>query len=308
MGDKIRVTNLSDQCRLDVFLSGKLGISRNRIQGLIEEGKILLNAGKVKKNIKIKEGDLIEVTAPLIPEQKINAENIPLDVIYQDDDIIVLNKIAGMIVHPTTKIKSGTLVNALLFHFKVLSDIGGIERSGLVHRLDRDTSGVLVAAKTNPVHTFLSQQFKNREVKKKYIALVHGEVKKEENIETFFGRHPRAREKMSTWGGFDTGKKAITEIKIIEKFKDATLLEVHPRTGRTHQIRVHLAYIGHPVLGDKVYIESSKLKAQSLKLTVSRHMLHAQSIRFLHPGTGKYAEFSVPIPEDMQRIIDNVRS
>jgi len=283
----IRVDNLLQPCRLDVFLSEKSGISRNQIQSLILEGKVLLNGKKVKKNIKVKQDDIIEITTPQVFEQRINPENIPLDIIYEDDDIVILNKMAGMVVHPTSKIKTGTLVNALLFRFKSLSTIAGIQRPGVVHRLDRDTSGIMIVAKTDFAHISLSQQFKNRKVKKKYIALVWGDVKKEEKIETFFGRHPRARQKMSTWGGFDKGKKAITEIKILKNFENSTLLEVCPLTGRTHQIRVHLASIGHPVVGDKVY-------GRNLKLRIERQMLHAQSIGFVHPRTGKYMEFSAP--------------
>ena len=284
-------------------MSAKSGISRNQIQNLIAEGKVLLDGKKVKKNIKVKDGDLIEITTPTLFEQEIKPENIPLDIIYEDEDIVLLNKKAGMVVHPTSKIRTGTLVNALLFHFKNLSTIGGRERPGLVHRLDRDTSGIMVAAKTDLAHIFLTQQFKDRKVKKKYIALVHGRVKEEEKIETFFGRHPRMRKKMSTWGGFDRGKKAITEIKILERFEDSTLLKVYPRTGRTHQIRVHLASIGHPVIGDRVYRDNSRFKIQDSRLKIKRQMLHAQSIGFIHPGTGKYMEFSVPVPEDMQQVI-----
>lgn len=317
MEGEFRVNNLPDKVRLDVFLATKSGISRNQIQNLIAEGKVLLNGKEVKKNIKIEEGDLIQITAlptswvPTseyqVSKQKIKPQNIPLNIVYEDEDIIVLNKSAGMVVHPTSKIRSGTLVNALLFHRSTLSRIGGEERPGLVHRLDRDTSGIMVVAKNDFAHLFLAKQFKDRKVRKKYIALVYGEVKEEVEIETFFGRHPRSRKKFSTWGGFDRGKKAVTIIKILEKFKDYTLLEVYPKTGRTHQIRVHLAYIGHPVVGDRVYGKNSEFRIQNVEYNVKRQMLHAQSIGFVHPKTDKYIEFSVPISEDMQKVIEKLR-
>jgi len=316
MEGEFKINNLLNPERLDVFLAGKSGISRNQAQHLINEGKILLNGKKVKKNVRIKKGDLIEITVLQTFEQKIKAENIPLNIIYEDEDVLIINKMAGMVVHPTSKIKSKTLVNALLFHSKTLSTIGGAQRPGLVHRLDRDTSGIMIVAKTNPAHISISQQFKNRKVKKKYIALVCGNVRGEEKIETFFGRHPRARQKMSTWGGFGKGKKAITEIKILERFGDATLLEVSPLTGRTHQIRVHLASIGHPVIGDKVYGEKSKVKSQKharqifsggSKLMVERQMLHAQSVGFVHPRTNQFVEFSIPIPEDIKQVINKLK-
>lgn len=302
---KINVNNLGQFERIDSFLAKNIDLSRSRIQLLIEEGKIFLNGTRAKKDTKIKNSDIIEIEYDA-ESDTVKPQNIALDVIYEDEDILVINKPAGLIVHPAGRIKSGTLVNALLYHCSFLSDVGGEERPGLVHRLDKDTSGVMVIAKNNKAHAFLSKQFKDRLVKKKYTAIVHGCLKQEEKIETFYGRHPRERKKMSTWGGLDRGKKAITEIKILKRFKNATVVEAFPKTGRTHQIRVHLASIGHPIIADSVYGTSLFEMPDGTRISDKRQMLHASSIGFTHPVSGKYVEFSAEIPEDMKNILEEI--
>jgi len=309
---KLEVGGIKEPVRLDVFLAGRLGLSRNYIQKLIEEGNVSLGkAKKIKKDLRLRNGDTIEIVLPPPGNAVAQPEDIPLDIIYEDTDVLVLNKKAGMVVHPTSKVFTGTLINALLFHLGSTFVVGSPQRPGIVHRLDRDTSGIMVVAKTSLAYTSLVKQFSNREVYKKYLALVSGDVKQEGEIETFFGRHPMLRQKMSVWGGLygrrgTSARKAITVIKILERFGHCTLLEVFPRTGRTHQIRVHLSYLGHPVVGDKTYGGNSVLMVNERKFSVKRQMLHAWSIGFTHPATGRYLEFTAPVPEDMQEILEEL--
>jgi len=302
---EIKIDNLKQIERIDSFLTKIINISRSRIQSLIKEGKVFLNGVKAKKDEKVKNLDTVEIDYDA-DNDIVKPENIALDIIYEDDDILVINKPPGLIVHPAGRIKSGTLVNALLFYCSSLSNMGGDERPGLVHRLDKDTSGVMVVAKNNKAHAFLSKQFKDRVIKKKYTAIVQGCLKQEEKIETFYGRHPRERKKMSTWGGLDRGKKAITEIKILKQFKNATIVEAFPKTGRTHQIRVHLASIGYPIIADKVYGTGVFEMPNGVKLNNKRQMLHASSLAFMHPISGKFMEFNAGIPEDMKKTLEEI--
>lgn len=276
--------------RLDVYLSeyflGKY--SRTFLQNIICGGNALINGKLTKANHKILQSDEIDITFPEAVEFKLKAENIPLDVIYEDKDILVINKPAGMVAHPGAGVKKSTLVNALLNHCKDLSGIGGVLRPGIVHRLDKDTSGIMIVAKNDLAHRGLSKQFKNRAVGRKYAALVEGIVEFDnDQINLPITKHPKDREKMSVeW--FANAKEAITMYKVIKRFKDSTLLEITPVTGRTHQIRVHMKAIGHPIVGDKKYGAKTD--------PFGRQALHAKWIKFFHPVLKKDMEFSCPTP------------
>ncbi len=306
----ISITPESANQRIDKFISSQdASLSRSYIQQLIHEGRVTVSGKTVKSSCKLKQGDEIRIEIPpLIPPfikggagGVVKPEPIPLDIIYEDDSVIVVNKPAGMVVHPAAGNYSGTLVNALLYHCKnTLSGIGGIERPGIVHRLDKDTSGLLMAAKDDWTHRHLSRQLKEKTAVRKYIALVKGNIMDNSGkIEKPIGRHVSDRKKMST--KTRKGRTAITEFNVIERFGDYTLLEARLKTGRTHQIRVHLSSIGYPVAGDRVY---GRGKAQ---LFICRQMLHAQTLGFIHPKTGKYLEFTSIIPDDMKKILDYLK-
>jgi 23S rRNA pseudouridine1911/1915/1917 synthase len=295
---RIKVEHAGVGKRLDVFLSeAHPGLSsRSHIKKLIEEGHILLNEAPAKPHHKLKSGDAITVD---LASQKaagaVAAENIPLDVRHEDEYLLVVNKPAGMSSHPALGLNTGTLVNALLHHCKTLSSVGASERPGIVHRLDKDTSGLMVAAKDNDTHRLLAKQFKERTAKKKYIAFVMGLVELDSGvIELPIGRHPSQRQKLTV--RFSESRDAITEYKVLRRFKDCTMLELTPKTGRMHQLRVHLSYIGHPIIGDAVYGKKSDL--------ISRQALHAAMLGFIHPATKKYLEFSAELPADMKKLQD----
>jgi 23S rRNA pseudouridine1911/1915/1917 synthase len=296
---KFKVTSAEKDLRLDVYLTGKdLGLSRSHNQVLIKTGQVAVNGLRKKASHKLKPGEEIVVNIPEPRKLELEPENIPLDILYEDGEIIVVNKPAGMVVHPAAGNYSGTLVSALLYHCENLSGINGILRPGIVHRLDKETSGVLVIAKTDAAHLNLARQFEERKVKKKYLALVHDNIKEEEvTIDTPIARHSRNRKKMAVVPG---GREAITRFKVLERFRDYTLLEVTPYTGRTHQIRVHLAHIKHPLLGDALYGRKKKKKME-----INRQGLHAYSLGFSHPLSGEYREFIAPLPWDMRKFIEN---
>jgi 23S rRNA pseudouridine1911/1915/1917 synthase len=285
--------------RLDIFLARKIGLSRSQVDKLIKSGFVKLNNEKTKPGYRIKTDDRIYVKVP--PAQVIEAkpENIPLDIVYEDKDIIVLNKPAGIVVHPAAGNTEGTLVNALLHHCSDLSGIGGAIRPGVVHRLDKDTSGLIVFAKNDEAHSNLSQQIKSRKVKKIYIAIVHGEVKNDKGeIDAPLGRHPVQRKKMAVIRSYKLKKRAaLTYYKVLKRYKNYTLLELDLKTGRTHQIRVHLSYLGHPVVGDITYSRKKN------DIGAVRQLLHAKTLGFNHPITGKYMEFNSEMPDDMKSVI-----
>jgi 23S rRNA pseudouridine1911/1915/1917 synthase len=289
------------ETRLDVFLSKQLeDKSRSYIQNLIEEEKVLVNTKVRKSNYKLKEGDIVEIEIPEPVSLEIKAEAIPLDIVYEDSDVIVVNKPQGMVVHPASGVYEGTLVNALLSHCKDLSGINGVTRPGIVHRIDKDTSGVIVVAKNDTAHNSLSEQFKEHSMKRVYVALVEGVVKQEEGtVDAPLARHPVERIKIAV---ARDGRRAVTHYKAVERYKGYTLIECRLETGRTHQIRVHMAHIGYPLVGDPVY----GYKKQRFNL--NGQMLHAKILGFVHPSTGEYMEFESEIPEHFKKVLNILRN
>jgi len=299
--------------RLDVFMAQKdTGLSRSQVKHVVEEGDVLVNGLVPKVSQKLKEGDIVELTLKPAKEAVAVAQNIPLDIVYEDETIIVVNKPAGMVVHPALGNPDNTLVNALLFHCKNLSGIGGVIRPGIVHRLDKGTSGLIVVAKTDEAHRNLSTQFEKHEVHKTYQVLVWGDVKGNTG-EIFLpvGRHTTDRKKMSTKS--KCGKEALTLWKARERYGIATLLDVEIKTGRTHQIRVHLSSRGYGVIGDSVYggsgkmrdIKNAELKNALKKL--NRQALHAAKLSFLHPVTGQRVIFAAEMPDDLRELCQALR-
>ncbi len=286
--------------RLDKAISEKNSeLSRVAIQRMIEEGKILVNDKKVKASYKVQKGDKISIGEEEIKEAKLEAEDIPLDIIYEDKDIIVVNKQKGLVVHPGNGNWDGTLVNAIMAHCKDLSGIGGEIRPGIVHRIDKDTSGLLIIAKNDKAHINVSEQIKNHQVKKTYIALVRGTFKENEaTINMPIARSTKDRTKMAV---NRNGKEAITHFKVLERFSDCTLLEVNIETGRTHQIRVHMAEIGRPLIGDTVYSNGKN------RFNVQGQMLHSYKLEFKHPSTGKTMSLTAPLPEYFENILQELR-
>ncbi len=286
--------------RLDAYIAKmKSDISRTMIQKLIEEGNILVNGKSKKISYKVQIGDEIELNIPEAKEIELKAENIPVEVVYEDNDIIVVNKPKGMVVHPANGNPDGTLVNAIMAMCKdSLSGIGGEIRPGIVHRLDKDTSGLLIVAKNDKAHINMSEQIKNREVKKIYIALVRGVVSENEaTINMPIGRSTKDRKKMAVR---KDGKEAVTHFKVLKRYNKYTLLEVKIDTGRTHQIRVHMAEIGHPVVGDMVYSNGKN------EFGVEGQMLHAKSLDFKHPITGKQMHLEAELPEYFEKVLEQL--
>jgi 23S rRNA pseudouridine1911/1915/1917 synthase len=294
-----------DGLRLDRFLASEVqGQSRSQIQRLIEEGRVTLPRVKVlKANTPVKEGDLVILDVPDAVAAAPAAEAIPLDILHQDSDIIVVNKPAGMVVHPGAGNETGTLVNALLHHVTDLSGIGGQIRPGIVHRLDKGTSGVMVVAKHDKAHQELARQFHDREVEKAYVALVWGLVQQRKRIDIPIGRDPVHREKISTRAR--RARSAVTRVTWARHIPGLSLLRVAIATGRTHQIRVHLNAIGHPIVGDALYGGIHRRVPVQLRpvLKLSRPFLHAERLAFTQPQTGERLEFTVPLPEDLRSVL-----
>ncbi len=286
--------------RLDAFLASRIeGWSRARLQRLIEDGDVLVNGRAAKASYKLRANDEIEAELTALPTTSFLPEDIPIDVVYEDDELIVVNKPAGIVVHPGAGAKTGTLANALAFHFQNLSTAGGVARPGIVHRLDKDTSGLLVAAKTEQAHENLADQFRVREVFKSYVALVHGQVERDRGeIDEPIARDPRHRTRMAIVRG---GRSALSIYRARERFDRFTLIDVELKTGRTHQIRVHLAWIKHPVVGDETYgsgrdntVADPVIRSQIGKL--GRQFLHAEKLGFTHPKSGERLKFTSPLP------------
>lgn len=282
--------------RVDRFISSQNSeLSRSRIQKLLRQGLITVNGKTARPSMKLHAGDVVSVTVPEPEPSDVKAEKISLNVVYEDEDIIVINKPAGMVVHPSAGHKSGSLVNALLGRGSKLSGVGGVARPGIVHRLDKETSGLLVVAKNDAAHQFLSRQLKERAVSRVYIALVSGTPKRDEGIiETNIGRSRSDRKKMAVLN--DGGRKAVTSYKVAQRLKGAALMEIHLGTGRTHQIRVHMKSLNHPVLGDKTYGPKGKSKL------IDRQALHAWKLKLAHPADGREMSFTAPLPEDIMKL------
>lgn len=290
-----------DGIRLDVFISNKLkDKSRSYIQDVIKAGNVKVNDKVKKSNYKLKANDKIALEMPENVELVVEKENIPIDILYEDSDVIVVNKPQGMVVHPAPGNYTGTLVNALLYHCKDLSGINGVVRPGIVHRIDKDTSGVLVVAKNDNAHQKLAEQFKEHSMTREYYALVEGVIQKEEGtIDAPLARHPVDRIKISV---VKDGRRAVTHYKVLQRFKNSTLVKCSLETGRTHQIRVHMSHIGHPLIGDPVY----GYKKQRFKL--QGQLLHAKKLGFVHPSTGEYMEFESELPEYFIKIINILKN
>ncbi len=298
--EKCLIFTGEDKIRIDLYLTHKeIYPSRSQIRNLIAQGKVKVNSSPVKPSYILKNGDTIDLSLPENKELEIKAEAIPLDIIYEDEYLTVINKPDDMIVHPAGKIRSGTLVNALLYRCRdSLSGIGGVIRPGIVHRLDKNTSGLMVVAKNDFAHLGLSKQIKEHQVTKKYLTLVYGNMKDDSGIiDAPIGRSLKNRKKMAvTVEG--KSREAVTQFKVLKRFSGYTLIEATLRTGRTHQIRVHLAFIGHPIVGDQLYGRKKQ------GLNISRQALHSHILGFVHPSSKKYMEFSATLPQDMQELID----
>ena len=289
--------------RIDAVISSELeDISRSYVQKLLEGGSVKVNGNvETSKKVKVKKGDMIEVDLPEPEVLKVEAEDIPIEIVYEDDDMMIVNKPIGMVVHPAPGNYSGTLVNALMHYSDHLSSINGVVRPGIVHRIDKDTSGLLMIAKTNQAHNHLSAQLKEHTIKRKYIAIVHGKINEDTGtIKAPIGRSAKDRLKMSVVQ--KNGKDATTHFEVIERFNNYTYLECQLETGRTHQIRVHLNYIAHPLVGDQVYgVKKPKIKNNG-------QLLHAKTLGFIHPKTGEYMEFDSEVPELFEIMLKKIRA
>ena len=287
--------------RLDKFIADNAeGISRSFAARLCEEGRVSADGRTADKKLKLKGGEVIEIDVPEPETVEVIPENIPLEVVYEDEDVIVVNKPQGMCVHPAPGNESGTLVNALMYHCGgSLSAINGVIRPGIVHRIDKDTSGLLICAKNDDAHNKLSEQLKERKALRKYNALVNGNIKEDSlTIDKPIARHPNDRKKMAVVNG---GREAVTHVNVLERFGRYTLVECILETGRTHQIRVHMASIGHSIVGDRTY----GIKKE--KFALEGQLLHARTIGFTHPKTGELMEFTSELPEYFTAVLDKLR-
>jgi 23S rRNA pseudouridine1911/1915/1917 synthase len=309
------ITAEDENKRIDAFLASHVkDLTRSRGQSLIRDGHIKVNDLSVKASYRLKTGDNISLFIPPVLPWRLQPEKMDLPIVHEDSSIIVLNKPPGLVIHPAPGHKDGTLVHGLLHHCRDLSGIGGILRPGIVHRLDKDTSGLMVVAKNDYAHGFLSSQFKKGAVNKRYIALVHGILKgKDGEIDLAISRHPKKRKEMAVMPL--KGKRALTIWQKKEEIGDRfTLLSVILKTGRTHQIRIHLSHLGHPVVGDPVYRHKKNWwktycpRAIDIVSKIKRQMLHAELLGFVHPDSGTYCEFTTPLPDDIEQIIKDLRS
>lgn len=301
MQEEIFIVKEENNIRIDRFLADQLkDVSRSYIQKLIKDKQVMVNNSPVKSNYKVSAGEQVKVIIPELTEPDIAAEDIPLDILYEDSDILIVNKPKGMVVHPSAGHYSGTLVNALMYYCKDdLSGINGVMRPGIVHRIDMDTTGSLLVCKNDVAHQKLADQLKVHDIKRVYHAIVHGVIKEDEGtVEGPIGRHPIDRKKMSI--NHKNGKPAVTHYKVLKRFQNYTYIECRLETGRTHQIRVHMASIHHPLVGDAVYGPAKcpfKLQGQTL---------HAKILGITHPRTGEYIEVDAPLPEYFTKLLDKL--
>jgi 23S rRNA pseudouridine1911/1915/1917 synthase len=303
--------------RIDAYLAARYpDYSRSVVQKLIDAEAVLVNGQVVKASYKVRLDDEIRVWLPDLGDGSHSPEDIPIPIIYEDEGFVVVNKPPGMVTHPAKGNWSGTLVNALQFHFDALSSVGGAHRPGIVHRLDRDTSGLLIVAKSDPAHKKLAEQFEDRTITKEYLALVYGMPERDSDyINRPIGFHPTYREKMAVRRPEDGGRDAVTFYEVLERFKGYALVRCAPKTGRTHQIRVHLTHIGHPIVADKMYSGRDKLTPADLGLPpreedaplIARQALHAHRVRLTHPRTGEPLELLAPLPADMELALQSLR-
>ncbi len=306
---KIEVPADQDGTRLDAFLAGAVpDRSRSQIQKLIKDGHVTGPGRGLRASTAVRAGQAFQIDLPAPVEARAVAEDIPLPILYEDADVIVIDKPAGMVVHPAAGHASGTVVNALLHHVDDLSGIGGELRPGIVHRLDRGTSGVMIAAKNDAAHQELARQFHDREVDKEYLALVWGMVQQGRRIDAPIGRDPGDRQKMSTRAR--RARSAVTRVIRAEHLRGVSLLQIGIATGRTHQIRVHLSAIGHPIVGDATYGGVHRRVANDVRavLRLTRPFLHAARLAFTHPTDERRLEFTSPLPEDLQSVLDDIRA
>lgn len=297
--DEIIISATEGSARIDKFISDNTDISRSYAVKLIEDGLIVKNGAAVTKKDKVASGDEIVISIPEPVETEAKPENIPIDIVYEDDSLIVVNKPQGMVVHPANGNETGTLVNGLLYHC-TLSNINGVVRPGIVHRIDKDTSGLLVVAKTNEAHESLSAQLKERKAMRKYYCIVNGNIKEDKlTVDKPIGRHTIDRKKMAVIEG---GREAVTHVTVLERFGQFTLCECQLQTGRTHQIRVHMASIGHSIVGDPVYgVKKDREKGKG-------QLLHAKTIGFDHPVTHEVMEFTSELPDHFLSALEKIRS
>ena len=284
--------------RIDKFLSAQLPEqSRSYLQKIIKEGSVLVNGSPVKASYRMDDQDEVTIDLPELKEPEIEAENIPLDILYEDDDLLMVNKPKGMVVHPSAGHTTGTLVNAVMYHCKEdLSGINGVMRPGIVHRIDKDTTGVLVICKNDKAHNFVAEQLKEHSITRKYRAIVNGVIKEDEGtVNAPIGRHPTERKKMAI--NEKNGKHAVTHYRVLERFANHTYIECQLETGRTHQIRVHMSSLHHPLLGDTVY------GSQKNPYHLEGQTLHAMVLGLIHPSTGSYLEVTAPLPEYFQKLL-----
>lgn len=300
---RFQVTEEYEDERIDKYMASLIdSLSRSFIQKMMKEQKVLVNNIPVKANYRLRTEDEICFTLPEAAEPDIEAENIPLDILYEDDDVLVVNKPKGMVVHPAAGHYSGTLVNAVMYHCRgSLSGINGVMRPGIVHRIDRDTTGSLIICKNDNAHLSIAAQLKDHTIVRHYRAIVHGVIREEELcINSPVGRHPTDRKKMAA--GVRNGKEAVTHIKVLERFRAYTYIECRLETGRTHQIRVHMDSIGHPLLGDTVYGN----RKYSLPYVLQGQTLHAMTLGFIHPVSGEYVETTAPLPDYFSHLLETL--
>lgn len=292
----MKITVIESGLRLDKYLANNTDYTRSKIEEMIEKGLVFVNGKIEKPSFKVEENDIIELPQDYNKPTTLEGEDIDIDIMYEDDDIIVVNKPSGMVVHPGSGNQSHTLVNALIGHNKELSQVNSEERPGIVHRIDKDTSGVLLVAKNDKIHAILAEGFKNKTIKRKYVALLKGELKTNKaTIDAPIGRDERARKKMCVT---KDGKQAVTHLKVLKKYVGFTLVELSLETGRTHQIRVHSKYIGYPVYNDPVYTND--------KVSAFGQFLHAKSLEFDHPRTGEHMYFESKLPDEFESFLETL--